>query len=271
MPVDNLLLEIGTEELPPKSLNRLRGSLAEGISAALKQAGLEFDRIESFATPRRLAVRLTGLSDRQPDQVIERKGPAVKAAFDDHGKPTKALDGFMRSCGISEPGELETLDTDKGSWLVYRAEQPGQALETLLPEVVSQALSSLPIDRRMRWGSNRHEFVRPVHWIVCLFGDRVLPVNILGLSASNRSSGHRYMSEGVFEIDHADSYVEACRTRHVMVDFEERQALILDQIREVAVREGGALEEDEALLEEVTSLVEWPVALAGIMSMGRAS
>jgi glycyl-tRNA synthetase beta chain len=263
VPAETLLIEIGTEELPPKSLNRLRKSLVSSLGDALKAASLSFTDIAGYATPRRLAVRVTALNDHQPVQSVERKGPAVKAAYNDEGEPTKALQGFMRSCGVEDAGQLETLETDKGSWLVYRSEQAGQALEELLPGIISQGLANLPIDRRMRWGSNRTEFVRPAHWLVCLHGNRVLPVDVLGLTASNESQGHRFMGKGAFTIDHADSYVEACRSNSVIVSFEERQSIIAGQIAALADQEGGSLEGDTALLEEVTSLVEWPVALAG--------
>ena len=162
MPVENLLFEIGTEELPPKSLNRLRQSLQSNCERALQEAQLSFSSIDSFASPRRLAVRIADLADRQPDQQVERRGPAVKAAFDDSGGPTKALQGFMRSCDIDDPGQLETLKTEKGEWLVYRATRTGAPLHDLIGDLLEKALAALPIDRRMRWGKERAEFVRLV-------------------------------------------------------------------------------------------------------------
>lgn len=263
MPNKTLLLEIGTEELPPKSLNRLRLTFAEQVQAGLKQAQLPFNGIESFATPRRLALRITGLGTQQPDQDIERRGPAKKAAFDAEDQPTKALRGFMKSCGVSDPEHLAIMETDKGEYLVYRATRPGEATSDLLPGIVQEALSALPIDRRMRWGKTRDEFVRPIQWVVCLHGKEVMPIAILGMQAGKTSRGHRFMSKGDFEISDADAYVEDCRAQHVLVDYDGRRELIRGQLYELAASEGANLELDENLLDEVTALVEWPVALAG--------
>lgn len=263
VPNKTLLLEIGTEELPPKSLNRLRLTFAEQVQAGLKQAQLPFNGIESFATPRRLALRITGLGTQQPDQDIERRGPAKKAAFDAEDQPTKALRGFMKSCGVSDPEHLAIMETDKGEYLVYRATRPGEATSDLLPGIVQEALSALPIDRRMRWGKTRDEFVRPIQWVVCLHGKEVMPIAILGMQAGKTSRGHRFMSKGDFEISDADAYVEDCRAQHVLVDYDGRRELIRGQLYELAASEGANLELDENLLDEVTALVEWPVALAG--------
>ena len=263
VPNKTLLLEIGTEELPPKSLNRLRLTFAEQVEAGLKQAQLPFNGIESFATPRRLALRINGLGTQQPDQDIERRGPAKKAAFDAEDQPTKALRGFMKSCGVSDPEHLAIMETDKGEYLVYRATRPGEATSDLLPGIVQEALSALPIDRRMRWGKTRDEFVRPIKWVVCLHGKEVMPIAILGMQAGKTSRGHRFMSKGDFEISDADAYVEDCRAQHVLVDYDGRRELIRGQLYELAASEGANLELDENLLDEVTALVEWPVALAG--------
>ena len=263
MSTESLLIEIGTEELPPKALNRLRLSLAESLTKSLADAGLTHGKLSALATPRRLALLIEDMSDRQPDQNIERRGPAVKAARDEDGNPTKALQGFMRSCGIDDPAQLETQKTDKGEWLMYRATESGAFLPDILPTLLSDALAALPIDRRMRWGSNRTEFVRPVHWAVCLYGASVLPINILGLTADRHSSGHRFMGDSQFTIDTADDYIEACRKQYVMVDFIERQDVIRNGINSIAEEENALLEIDESLLEEVTSLVEWPVPLKG--------
>lgn len=263
MPNKTLLLEIGTEELPPKSLNRLRETFAEQVEAGLNQAQLPFSGIESFATPRRLALRIAGLGTQQPDQDIERRGPAKKAAFDAEDQPTKALLGFMKSCDVSDPEHLETMETDKGEYLVYRATKPGEATSDLLPGIVQGALTALPIDRRMRWGKTRDEFVRPVRWVVCLHGKEVMPIAVLGMESGKTSRGHRFMSEGDFEISDADAYVDECRAQHVLVDYDGRRELIRSQLFELAASEGANLELDENLLDEVTALVEWPVALAG--------
>ena len=166
MPSETLLLEIGTEELPPKSLNRLRLALAEAFSSELDGASLDFKSISSHATPRRLALIVEELVNQQPEQNVERRGPAVKAAYEDDGSPSRALQGFMKSCDVTDPAELETLTTDKGEWVMYRASKPGAPLSELLPSLLESSLANLPIERRMRWGSSRAEFVRPVHWIV---------------------------------------------------------------------------------------------------------
>ncbi|MDG1232038.1 MAG: glycine--tRNA ligase subunit beta, partial [Pseudomonadales bacterium] len=180
MPNNTLLLEIGTEELPPKSLNNLREALQQNIAAGLKQAELSHGQVESFATPRRLAILVHDLADRQPDQGIEKRGPAVKSAFDDDGKPTKALAGFMRGCDVTDPSQLDTITTNKGDYLVYRATKSGLDLASLLEGLLGTALSALPVDRRMRWGKSRSEFVRPVQWLVCLHGNSVIPIQLLG-------------------------------------------------------------------------------------------
>lgn len=263
MPNRTLLIEIGTEELPPKSLNRLRQTFAEQTESGLKNAQLPFSGIDSYATPRRLALQISGLGLQQPDQEIEKRGPAKKAAFDEEDRPTKALLGFMKSCDVSDPEHLETMETDKGEYLVYRATKPGQAMADLLPGILSQALSNLPIDRRMRWGKTREEFVRPVQWVACLQGKENLPISVLGFTAGKTSRGHRFMSDGDFELMDANNYVDECRAQKVLVDYDGRRELIREQLSKVAAKEKANLEWDDNLLDEVTSLVEWPVALSG--------
>ena len=263
MPTNTLLLEVGTEELPPKSLNNLREALQQNIEAGLNQAELSHGKVESFATPRRLGILVHDLADRQPDQNVEKRGPAVKSAFDDDGEPTKALAGFMRGCDVADPSQLDTITTNKGDYLVYRAIKSGLDLPSLLEELLGSAVTALPVDRRMRWGKSRLEFVRPVQWLVCLYGSSVIPIQLLGKEASNTSSGHRFMSGGQFEITKANDYVELCRANYVLADFTERKNLIREQVVDLAAREKAHLEIDEDLLNEVTSLVEWPRALAG--------
>ena len=263
MPNNTLLLEIGTEELPPKSLNALRKALKQNIISGLKKAELSHSEVHGFATPRRLGILVDELADRQPDQKIEKRGPAVKAAFDNDGVATKALVGFMSGCGIKDLTQLETVTTNKGDYLVYRVTKIGLGLPSLLEAVLGVALAALPIDRRMRWGKSRLEFVRPVQWLVCLYGTEIVPIELLGKKAANKSSGHRFMSGGEFKIPRANDYVELCRENFVVVDFTERKNLIREQVVDLARQEKAHLEIDEALLEEVTSLVEWPRALAG--------
>jgi glycyl-tRNA synthetase beta chain len=263
VPTNTLLLEVGTEELPPKSLNNLREALQQNIAAGLNQAELSHGQVESFATPRRLGILVHDLVDGQPDQNVEKRGPAVKSAFDDDGEPTKALAGFMRGCDVADPSQLDTITTNKGDYLVYRATKRGLDLTSLLEGLLGSALTALPVDRRMRWGKSRLEFVRPVKWLVCLYGSSVIPIQLLGKQASNTSSGHRFMSGGQFEITKANDYVELCRKNYVVADFNERKNLIRKQVVKLASQEKAHLEIDEDLLNEVTSLVEWPRALAG--------
>jgi glycyl-tRNA synthetase beta chain len=259
----NLLIELGTEELPPKNLKTLMNAFAGNFEKALKEAKFGFGAVSPSATPRRLTLIVSDLEDEQPSQDIERKGPALKAALDTEGQPTKAALGFMRSCGVEDISQLDQVETDKGTWLVYRHKQEGASLSSLIETLINQALKDLPIERRMRWGSTRYEFVRPVHWLVVLFGEEVLPCNVLGVSSSNKTRGHRFMSEGECQITSSDSYFETLRMQSVIVDFEERRGIISGQLDEIATQQSARVEIDEALLDEVTALVEWPVALVG--------
>lgn len=263
MPAKTLLIEIGTEELPPKSLNRLRLALGEQFAAGLAAAGLSCGEVTAFATPRRLAVLVPSLADRQPDQQVEKRGPALTAAYDSEGAPTKALLGFASSCGVEATAKFETVKTDKGEWVLFRATQAGASLTELLPDILAQALAALPIDRRMRWGKRRDEFVRPVKWLCALHGSDVLTLSLFGLTAGNSSQGHRFMSKGEFKLRQADDYVKACRKARVLVDFDERRALIADGLKETAKSVGAQVTLDPALLDEVTALTEWPVVLTG--------
>lgn len=263
MPADDLLVEIGTEELPPKSLNVLRTRFEAEFRAALSDNGFPCEDIKSFATPRRLALLVTGVADRQEDQHIERRGPAVKAAYDEDGNPTRALLGFAKSCGLDDPATLERLATDKGEWVVFRSVASGKSLSDLLESLIHESLAKLPIARRMRWGKNRGEFVRPVKWVLVLLGGNVVPVTILGVKADRISAGHRFMSPGAFAINNANDYVKGCREHCVIVDFDERADLIRSLISAEAEKLNADLPVDEALLDEVTALVEWPVVLAG--------
>ena len=238
-------------------------AFAASMESQLQKADLDYDNLVCHATPRRLALIVKDLTDQQPDQLVERRGPAVKAAYDDNGNSTKALAGFMRSCGIEDPSALETLKTDKGEWLVYKATQSGSSLGELLPGMLEASLAELPIERRMRWGANRTEFVRPVHWIVSLYGDDELPIRLFNIDSGRTSRGHRFMSEGDFTIDGADTYANSCRSQSVMVDFDERRQRISQAIDKIASEAGAKLEGDEDLLDEVAALVEWPVALKG--------
>ncbi|MFA7095769.1 MAG: glycine--tRNA ligase subunit beta [Gammaproteobacteria bacterium] len=259
----DFLVEIGTEELPPKALLRLAQAFANGVRDGLAKAGLGHGESKYFATPRRLAVLVEALSAAQPDRVLERRGPALAAAFDDNGCPTPAAKGFARSCGV-EVEDLEKLETDKGAWLVFRANEPGRKTRELLPEIVERALAGLPIPKRMRWGSMRVEFVRPVHWVVMLFGDETIDAEILGIRAGRETRGHRFHHPESLYLAEPAVYAPMLATHgRVVADFEARREAIRAQVVETARGLGGTAVIDEALLDEVTALVEWPVALAG--------
>tara|TARA_B100001971_G_C18241444_1_gene571219 strand:- start:132 stop:2192 length:2061 start_codon:yes stop_codon:yes gene_type:complete len=263
MPNDHLLLEIGTEELPPKSLKKLMSSLEKNLSEQLNSAGFTFTATRSFSTPRRLAVLIEDLANKQIDQQIEKRGPAVSAAFDGNGDPTKALLGFARSCGVEDPTSLERLTSEKGEWVFYRGVQEGKYLHDEIELLVTNSVANLPIDRNMRWGSKRLEFARPVHWIVLIYGNEIVPANILGKATGRTSRGHRFMSDGECTIPSAKDYAATLEKASVIVDFEQRQQQILKQLEDQASFLDANLELDEALLEEVTALVEFPCALSG--------
>jgi glycyl-tRNA synthetase beta chain len=259
----DFLVEIGTEELPPKSLLTLATAFADGIAKGLADAGLEHRAIERFATPRRLAVRVRRLAERQPDRAIERRGPPLKASFDVQGAPTQAALAFAKSCGV-EVSELAPLETPKGAWLVYRGTEAGAYTASLLPGIVQAALDALPIARRMRWGAGEAQFVRPVHWVMMVFGKETLPCEILGVAASNVTYGHRFMAPRPLRISTPASYVATLHKRgRVLVDIHERRETIRQGVTAAAARLGGNAVISDALLDEVTALVEWPVPLAG--------
>ncbi len=258
-----LLIELGTEELPPTALPRLRDALAEGLTGRLREAGLAPGDPETFATPRRLAVLFPEVPARQPDQLEQRRGPAVTAAFDDQGQPTRAAEGFARSCGV-EVARLERETSDKGEYLVYRQLQPGKALGELLPEMLASALDALPTPKRMRWGSSTTEFVRPAHWLVVLYGPEVLEMSVLDQAAGRATRGHRFHQPEPLELARGRDYASALRGRgHVEPSFEARRGRILEQVHAQAEALNGRALVEPDLLDEVTALVEWPVALTG--------
>ncbi|PCJ35727.1 MAG: glycine--tRNA ligase subunit beta [Cellvibrionales bacterium] len=258
----DFLVEIGTEELPPKSLKTLMSAFTLGIEAGLNKAKLQHAAIRGYATPRRLAVLVSALDPQQADIETERLGPAVAAAFDSDGAPTPPALGFAKSCGLSVE-ELEQTETDKGTRLVFRRVEEGLATEALLPDIVSKALKDLPIARRMRWGASRIEFVRPVHWIVMLFGKNVVPGSIMGLESGRTTLGHRFHSNTEVNISAPADYASTLRQASVIADFVERRSLIEDGINELARGAGGHAVIDTDLLDEVTALNEWPVPLMG--------
>ena len=259
----DLLIELGTEELPPKALATLSAAFEQGIEAGIKDAELAFTELKAYAAPRRLAVTIEGLAVKQQDRLVERRGPAVASAFDDQGQPTKALQGFARSCGVAVE-ELDTMETDKGAWLVFKQQQSGAETTELLAEIVEKTLQSLPIPKRMRWGDLPGEFVRPVHWLVVLFGDQVVPMTLLGVTSGRDSYGHRFHHPEAIEISAPQSYAEQLKSDgYVMADREQRKQTIRDQVMAEAEKLGGQAVINADLLDEVTGLVEWPVALSG--------
>ena len=262
MTTQNFLVEIGTEELPPKALKTLATSFADNVEAELNQSGLSFDKIEWFAAPRRLAVKVLNLATQQPSKEIEKRGPAVSAAFDAEGKPTKAAEGWARGCGITVE-QAERIATDKGEWLVHRAKIEGQPTKNLLNGIVANALAKLPIPKPMRWADKSVQFIRPVHTVTMLLGDELIEGEILGVASARTIRGHRFLGEKEFEIQHADQYPQLLREKgSVVADFNERKAEILAKSQAKATALGGVADIEESLLEEVTSLVEYPNVLA---------
>ncbi|HCW89529.1 MAG TPA: glycine--tRNA ligase subunit beta [Marinobacter sp.] len=264
MATQDFLVEIGTEELPPKALKPLSDAFTRGIAQGLEAAGVAFGKLETFAAPRRLAVRVRDLADAQPDKPVEKRGPAVKAAFDDAGNPTRALTGFATSLGIT-PDQLDTLETDKGAWVVYRTVEKGKPTVELMPELVDQSLAALPIPKRMRWGAHRTEFVRPVHWIILMYGNKVLNAPIMGLIPGNTTRGHRFHCPKELIVPTPNDYELVLREEgKVLADFAERREKIRAGVTTIAGQQSnGQAVIDDDLLDEVTALNEWPVPLLG--------
>jgi glycyl-tRNA synthetase beta chain len=261
MAATTFLMELGAEELPPGAIDSLADSLADGIRRGLAEAEIAFGDVHAWATPRRLAVQVGELVDKQPDREVERRGPALTAAFKD-GQPTKAAEGFARSCGVTVK-DLIHLETDKGTWLGYREHQPGKATTALLPGIVDKAVAALPIPKHMRWGASRIEFSRPVHWLVMLYGSEVVDATLLGLPAGRTTRGHRFHAPAPIELAHADDYLGVLEEAWVLADRDRRRGRIREQVlAEAEVQEATAVI-DEELLTEVSGLVEWPVALTG--------
>ncbi|KUM52228.1 glycine--tRNA ligase subunit beta [Rheinheimera sp. EpRS3] len=262
MSVQDFFVEIGTEELPPKSLKTLASAFADNLSAELAKLELGHADVLWYAAPRRLAVRINGLAAQQADKVVEKRGPAIASAFDADGKPTKAAQGWAAGCGITVE-QAEKLETDKGAWLLHKAKVVGAATVTLLPDVVQQALAKLPIAKPMRWGNSIAEFIRPVHTIIMLYGKDVVPATILGRVSGNQTHGHRFHAPEKVTVNHADDYLATLRKAFVVADFAERKAFIAAEVAKTAAELNGKALMDDALLEEVTALVEWPVVLVG--------
>ncbi len=261
--IADLLIEIGTEELPPKALRGLSQAFTRGVQEGLKQAGLKHADVVPYATPRRLAVLVSDLVAGQPERQSERRGPAVKVAFDEQGEPTRAASGFAASCGV-EVDQLERQETEQGCWLIFRSTEVGQTTTSLVPGIVEKALANLPIPKRMRWGSSDIEFVRPVHWVVLLYGETVIDTEILGVSAGRQTYGHRFHAPSAISLEQPSAYaLQLYGSAYVVVDFDTRRSMVRKQAEAAAVELGGTAIINDALLDEVTALVEWPVAVSG--------
>lgn len=265
MPVrSDFLFELGVEELPPKALRRLDESLRGGFRRGLEEAGLAFDGVESFATPRRLAVLVRKLAARQSARMVERRGPPLAAARQPDGGWSRAALGFAESCGC-RPEDLDTLATGKGEWLMYRRRQAGQSAAALLPGIAAGALKGLPVGRAMRWGAGEEEFIRPVHWIVMLHGERLVSATLFGRRSGRFSRSHRFLGRTArLRLTSAGDYAALLRDEgRVIPGFAERRGTIERLAREESERLGGTLVSRPELLDEITGLVEWPVALTG--------
>lgn len=261
MTANTLLIELGVEELPPGAIDALSDALAAGIRRGLADAEVSHGEVLAYATPRRLAVQIASLADSQPDREVEKRGPALSAAFKD-GQPTRAAEGFARSCGVGV-NELIHLETDKGTWLGYRERQRGEATTALLPGILQKAITALPVPKNMRWGASRVEFSRPVHWLVMLYGSDVVEAEALGLKAGRTTFGHRFHAPRAIELTQADGYLAVLKQAWVLADRNQRRERIREQVLSEAEVQGATAVIDETLLVEVSGLVEWPVALAG--------
>jgi glycyl-tRNA synthetase beta chain len=263
MSATRLLVEIGTEELPPKALRSLMQAFGAALTAAIDEVHLAHGATHVYASPRRLAVIIDELQSQQPDQDVKHKGPPVNVAFDKDGKPTSAALAFAKKCGV-DVADLSREKTDKGEWLSFAAVERGQPLADLLPDAVERALRALPIPRRMRWGSGDAEFVRPVHWIVMLHGKDIIDATIMGVRSGNETRGHRFHSSGTIVIETPDTYLSTLEEDgRVIADFERRRSLVREGVIAAAADAGGVVVDGEALYDEVAALVEWPVPILG--------
>lgn len=259
----DLLVEIGTEELPPKALRHMRDALRTSLDTLLTENHLIHGDSHAYATPRRLAVLVKDVPVAQSDREITKRGPALQAAFDTDGNPTKPAEGFARSCGVAVT-DLEQLETDKGSWLVFNSTATGKAATEIIPRLLAKALKTLPMPKRMRWGNSDIEFVRPVHWVVLLFGSETVKTEVLGIDSNRYTRGHRFHHNENIAINVPAAYAETLQqTGRVIVDMDQRRESIHTQVTAAGVALGGHAHIDLALLDEVTALVEWPVAITG--------
>ncbi|MFO4723169.1 glycine--tRNA ligase subunit beta [Vibrio cholerae] len=255
------LIELGTEELPPKQLRTLAEAFAANFAAELATADIAHEGVTWFATPRRLALKVTNLAESQPDRVVEKRGPAVNVAFDADGKPTKAAEGWARGNGITVE-QAERLVTDKGEWLLFKEQVQGQQTASVVVDMAAKALANLPIAKPMRWGDKETQFIRPVKTLTILFGSELIQGEILGVASARTLRGHRFMGEAEFTIESAEQYPAILEERgKVIADYATRKAMIIEGSQQAAQQLGGIADLEDALVEEVTSLVEWPVVM----------
>lgn len=262
MTTNTLLIELGTEELPPKALKKLATAFFNAITEQLDSASLNYSSAKWFATPRRLAVVVSELEAQQLDKTVEKRGPAINVAFDPQGNPTKAAQGWARSNGITVE-QADRLSTDKGEWLLHKAVQKGQTVADLVPAIVATAVTKLPIPKPMRWGSSRIQFIRPVHTLTMMFGKQVIAGEVLGVQSSNVLKGHRFHHEGDVILDAADNYQAALKAAYVVADYDSRRQLIIDEVNAAAAKLNATALLDDELVDEVTSINEWPSVLVG--------
>ncbi|MFO4681619.1 glycine--tRNA ligase subunit beta [Vibrio cholerae] len=255
------LIELGTEELPPKQLRTLAEAFAANFAAELATADIAHEGVTWFATPRRLALKVANLAESQPDRVVEKRGPAVNVAFDADGKPTKAAEGWARGNGITVE-QAERLVTDKGEWLLFKEQVQGQQTASVVVDMAAKALANLPIAKPMRWGDKETQFIRPVKTLTILFGSELIQGEILGVPSARTLRGHRFMGEAEFTIESAEQYPAILEERgKVIADYATRKAMIIEGSQQAAQQLGGIADLEDALVEEVTSLVEWPVVM----------
>ncbi|TDR23166.1 glycine--tRNA ligase subunit beta [Marinicella litoralis] len=262
----DILFELGCEELPPKALYGLSEALYKGVCKQLDEAGFTYDDSSRwYASPRRLAFQLNGINEQLADKESERRGPAVAAAFDDDGHAKPAAMGFARSLGVTV-ADLSRIETDKGEYLTYQVLEKGMSIEQVLPEFIEKSIKQLPIPKPMRWGNNDYSFIRPVHWMVLLINDQVIPMELFGVQTGNQSLGHRFHHNEFVTISHAQDYVQTLQAAHIMVDQDKREVLIAEQVQVASAAVNGVAMIGASLLSEVSSIVEKPVAVLGDFS-----
>ncbi len=260
---DDFLVEIGTEELPPKALRSLMEAFGANLEAGIDDARLPHGEVRGYASPRRLAVAVENLARSQGDRSVEQKGPPVRVAFDADGNPTPAATAFATKCGTTIE-KLDRIETEKGEWLVFHTVEKGKTAAELLPDIIERSLGSLPIPRRMRWGAGDAEFVRPIHWVVLLHGEDVVDASVMDIAAGRVSRGHRFHSSGPVSISAPDDYLGALeKDGFVIADFARRREMIIEGVDAAAERVGGNIVDGEDLYDEVAALVEWPVPIVG--------